>query len=109
MGVWCEELGHQVHFRCDTGREELHQELLQETDVESGLDSKWFNFVRSVSSEGFGRIKYHTKIRKLLDTNVPVRKFMEGETAELPEFYARNIRGKLGPLWGASASGSGHT
>ena len=64
-----------------------------------GWIPKWFNFVRSVSSEGFGRIKYHSTIRKLLDTNIPVRQFMEGETAELPEFYARKIKGKLGPLW----------
>ncbi len=59
----------------------------------------WFNFIRSVSSEGFGRIKYHTKIRGLLDTNVSVRNFLEGETSELPKFYARKIRGKLGPLY----------
>ena len=64
-----------------------------------GWIPKWFNFVRSVSSEGFGRIAYHAKIRKLLDTNREVRNFMEGETMALPEFYARKIRGKLGPLW----------
>ena len=64
-----------------------------------GWIPKWFNFVRSVSSEGFGRIKYHTKIRRLLDTDRSVRRFMEGETSELPAFYARKIRGKLGPLW----------
>jgi hypothetical protein len=64
-----------------------------------GWIPKWFNFVRSVSSEGFGRIAYHTKIRKLMDTDAQVRKFMEGDTTELPEFYARKIRGKLGPLW----------
>ena len=34
-----------------------------------------------------------------MDTDVLVRKFMEGDTTELPEFYARKIRGKLGPLW----------
>ena len=67
--------------------------------LNQGWIPKWFNFVRSVSSEGFGRIKYHTKIRSLLDTNRPVRKFMEGETTELPEFYARKIRRKLGFLW----------
>ena len=31
VGVWCEELGHQVRFICYTGREDLHQELLEET------------------------------------------------------------------------------
>ena len=34
-----------------------------------------------------------------MDTNIPVRQFMEGDTTELPEFYARKIRKKLGPLW----------
>ena len=33
VGVWCEELGHQVRFICYTGREDLHQELLEETDI----------------------------------------------------------------------------
>ena len=64
-----------------------------------GWVPKWFNFIRSVSSEGFGRIKYHTKIRGLLDTDVSVRKYVEGETLELPKYYARKIRVKLGPLW----------
>jgi len=64
-----------------------------------GWIPKWFNFIRSVSSEGFGRIKYHTEIRRLLDTDVSVRQFLEGDTSVLPTFYARKIRGKLGPLW----------
>ena len=29
VGVWCEELGHQVRFVCYTGREDLHRELLE--------------------------------------------------------------------------------
>ena len=33
VGVWCEELGHQVRFVCYTGREDLHGELLNETDI----------------------------------------------------------------------------
>ena len=38
------------------------------------------NVVRAISSEGFGRIEYHTMIRGLLDTDPSVRGFMEGET-----------------------------
>lgn len=67
---------------------------------------KWFHFVRSVSSEGFGRIAYHTKIRQLLDTNIAVRQFIEGETNELPNFYHKKIRGKLGPLWDMLPAGA---
>src|SRR5262249_43830493 len=50
--------------------------------------SKSLNVVRATSSEGFGRIRYQTTIRRLLDTDRSVRAFMEGESDELPEFYA---------------------
>jgi succinate dehydrogenase flavin-adding protein (antitoxin of CptAB toxin-antitoxin module) len=45
------------------------------------------NFVRAISSEGFGRIKYHRKIRRMLDEDITVQQFFEGETTELPAFY----------------------
>lgn len=73
--------------------------ILRRLALNRGIIPRWFNFIRSVSSEGFGRIHYHTKIRKLLETDGEVRQFLEGETTELPQFYARKIRGKLGPLW----------
>jgi hypothetical protein len=60
---------------------------------------KWMNVVRAVSSEGFGRIRYHETIRGLLDTDRSVRDFMEGETDQLPEFYANRIRRELGPAY----------
>jgi len=60
---------------------------------------KWMNFVRAVSSEGFGRIKYHTTIRRLLDTDASVRGYLEGETDVLPEFYQERIRRELGPMY----------
>ncbi|MBA3345851.1 MAG: radical SAM protein [Gemmatimonadales bacterium] len=60
---------------------------------------KWMNVVRAMSSEGWGRIQYHTMIRSLLDTDRSVRAFMEGDTDELPEFYAARIRRELGDLY----------
>ena len=60
---------------------------------------KWLNVVRAVSSEGFGRLKYHSRIRRLLDTDRTVRQFFEGETKILPKFYEEKIRQDLGPLW----------
>ena len=39
---------------------------------------RWMNVVRAMSSEGWGRIAYHTTIRGLLDTDPSVRGFMEG-------------------------------
>ena len=41
---------------------------------------KWMNVVRAMSSEGWGRIHYHTTIRRLLDTDPSVRAYLEGET-----------------------------
>ncbi|HET6779145.1 MAG TPA: radical SAM protein [Gemmatimonadales bacterium] len=60
---------------------------------------KWMNVVRAVSSEGFGRIRYHETIQGLLETDRSVRSFMEGETDTLPEFYAERIRRELGPAY----------
>ncbi len=60
---------------------------------------KWMNVMRAVSSEGFGRIKYHTTIRTLLETDKSVRDYMEGETTVLPEFYHNRIRTELGSLY----------
>src|SRR5688572_32090515 len=34
-----------------------------------GAIPKWMNVVRAVSSEGFGRIKYHTRVRGLLESD----------------------------------------
>ncbi len=59
----------------------------------------WVNFVRGVSSEGFGRIKYHRNIRRMLDTDRSVRAFFEGASDTLPDFYVQRIRRELGPLW----------
>ena len=57
------------------------------------------NVVRAMSSEGWGRIAYHTTIRRLLDTDHSVRDYLEGETDVLPSFYQERIRRELGPLY----------
>ena len=59
----------------------------------------FMNVVRAISSEGFGRIKYHRQIRQLLDEDVSVQRFFDGETTELPAFYHDAVRRKLGPWW----------
>jgi hypothetical protein len=64
----------------------------------AGVIPKWMNVVRAMSSEGWGRIEYHTLIRRLLDTDRDVRGFMEGDTEHLPSFYGDRIRQDLGPL-----------
>jgi hypothetical protein len=63
------------------------------------LIPKWMNVVRGISSEGFGRIRYHTAMRKRLDTDRDVRRFMEGDSGQVPEFYLSLIRQELGQLF----------
>jgi len=57
------------------------------------------NVVRAVSSEGFGRIKYFSEVRRLLESDTHFRAFFEQETSEVPRFYIDLIRKDLGPLW----------
>ncbi len=71
-----------------------------------GTIPKWMNVVRAMSSEGWGRIEYHTKIRRLLDEDAAVRRFMDGETDRLPAFYANRIEHDLGPLYAHLPAGA---
>ena len=57
------------------------------------------NVVRALSSEGNGRIKYFTRVRELLSSDVSFRAYFEGESSTLPEFFRSRIRKDLGPLW----------
>jgi hypothetical protein len=59
----------------------------------------WLNLIRGISSEGFGRIKYYTKVRELLDTDRSVAAYFAAETQELPAFYKQRVQRDLGPLW----------
>ena len=61
--------------------------------------AKWMNVVRSISSEGWGRLKYHRHIRHLLETDRSVRDFFEGETDVIPSFYVNLIKQDLGEFW----------
>ena len=55
--------------------------------------------MRAVSSEGFGRLKFYRKIRRLLGEDRKFRDYFEGETTVLPQFYINIIRKDLGVLW----------
>jgi hypothetical protein len=57
------------------------------------------NFLRAVSSEGFGRMRYHSEIRRRLDTDRELRDFFEGQTQAIPTFYRERVRQDLGELW----------
>jgi len=60
---------------------------------------RWLHVLRAVSSEGFGRIKYHSHLRRLLDEHPEVRSYWEGEATEIPRFYVEWIKRDLGPFW----------
>jgi hypothetical protein len=64
------------------------------------------NVVRAMSSEGFGRIKYHTMLRKRMDTDKELRSFFDGETTKIPQFYVDRIKQELGPLFDELPAGA---
>src|SRR5262249_33883838 len=71
----------------------------------AGLASRGMNLLRAVSSEGFGRLRYHREIRRRLDVDREFRPYFEQETARLPRFYTDLVRRDLGPLWPVAAGG----
>jgi hypothetical protein len=64
-----------------------------------GIPATLMNFVRAVSSEGFGRLRYFREVRERLDTDAEMRRFFEGETREIPGFFVDRVREDLGPYW----------
>jgi hypothetical protein len=70
-----------------------------------GMTSRWLNFVRAVSTEGYGRLKYYKEIRARLDTDERFSPYFEQESDELPEFYSDLVRRDLGTLWGCLPAG----
>jgi len=73
-----------------------------------GMIPRWMNVVRAISSEGHGRTKYHTEVRRRLDTDRQFRRYFEQETTELPQFYLELARKDLGPLWQKLPEGAMH-
>jgi hypothetical protein len=61
--------------------------------------SKWMNFMRAVSSDGHGRLKFYRQVRKNLIEDQNFRDYFEGETTELPPFYTNIIKKGLGIWW----------
>jgi hypothetical protein len=57
------------------------------------------NFMRAVSSEGWGRIRFFKKIRQQLIEDKHFRDYFEGASTELPPFYNQIIQKDLGIWW----------
>ncbi|MFI5136154.1 MAG: radical SAM protein, partial [Chitinophagales bacterium] len=70
--------------------------------------SKWMNFMRAVSSEGHGRIRFYRMVRKNLVENRSFRDYFEGESKQLPEFYINIIKKDLGIWWNWLPEGAIH-
>ncbi len=64
-----------------------------------GVLTRSLNLVRARSSEGVGRVRHDIAIRRRLDSDPSVRRFFDGETAVVPDFYAERVQRDLGPLW----------
>lgn len=66
----------------------------------SGWIPKWLNVVRAVSSEGWGRIKYHSEVVRRLRAEPEMQRFFAQESDVLPPFYHDRLQADLGDLWG---------
>jgi hypothetical protein len=62
----------------------------------SGVTTKAMNYLRGRSS---GRADFQSKVIRLLRNDESVRRFFDGETRELPEYYRARLQRQLGPLW----------
>jgi hypothetical protein len=71
-----------------------------------GTTSRVLNFVRAVSSEGFGRIKHYKHVRAALASDPSVRSYFERESTELPTFYSDKMRRELGSMWASLPIGA---
>src|SRR5262249_4683106 len=71
-----------------------------------GALARSLNLVRAMSSEGFGRIRYDSHLRGLLDSDSSLRRFLDGESALLPAFYTDHVRRDLGPFWASLPDGA---
>jgi len=60
---------------------------------------RWMNVVRAISSEGFGRIRYYSEVRRQLVEDRMFRGFFEGEHDNIPRFFLHRLQKDLGPLW----------
>ena len=75
------------------------KKILARLTATQGFTSRWMNVVRAVSSEGWGRVRYHREVRSRMDTDPELSPYFSQETEQLPRFYADQVRKDLGPLW----------
>lgn len=69
---------------------------------------RWFNLVRAVSSEGFGRIAHYRELRRRLDGDPQVQAYFARTSTALPDFYRAQIQKDMGRLWSWLPEGALH-
>jgi len=60
------------------------------------LTGRWVNLARSVSSEGFGRIRHYNRVRRAIAEDPMMRRYLERDSTTLPDFYVRKLQSDLG-------------
>ena len=80
----------------DVGRHSCSRRAMAHRFAATRGAVRWVGLAEAVSWSG--RTRYHAGIRRLLDTDPSVRRFMDGETATVPEFYRALVKRQLGPL-----------
>jgi hypothetical protein len=61
--------------------------------------NRWMNFMRAISNEGHGRLRFYRQVRRNLAEDRNFRAYFEGETTQLPAFYTDIIKQGLGIWW----------
>jgi len=67
-----------------------------QANAKAGAIPRWMNVVRSVSAEGWGRMRYHAGIRRKFDRDPQFLSFFNQETETLPKFYEKRVLQELG-------------
>jgi hypothetical protein len=61
--------------------------------------ARWMNFMRAISQEGFGRIRFYKKVRHQLLHDRSFSDYFEGVHHNLPLFYIKILQKDLGVWW----------
>jgi hypothetical protein len=93
---WSDFYGHLI----DVTKYSCSFRLLRRRFVANGETiPRWLNVVRGLSSERFGRVAYFADMRRRLKKDESLRRFLEQETAEIPQYFKDKIRKDLGHFW----------
>ncbi|NDK55721.1 hypothetical protein [Pontibacter fetidus] len=57
------------------------------------------NFMRAVSPEGYGHLRFFKQVRNNLGEDIGFRKYFEGELRKLPALYRNIIQKDSGYWW----------